>query len=73
MADMDGVFQIEMRGKSGEVVGVMVHIVAVGRLRGAAMATAVMSDDAIALLQEEQHLASQSSADSGQPWLNTIG
>src|ERR1700687_1607784 len=56
MADMDGVFQVEMRRKSGQVVGVMVHIVALGGLSGAAMATAVMGDHAIAMLQEEQQL-----------------
>ena len=56
MADMDGVFQVEMRRQSGQVVGVMVHIVAVGGLGGAAMAAAVMGDDAIAMMQEEQHL-----------------
>jgi len=35
--------------------------------------TAVMGDDAIAVVEEEQHLRVQSSDDSGQPWLNTIG
>src|SRR6266404_1118816 len=56
MADMDGIFQVEMRRKSGQVVGVMVHIVALGGLGGATMATAVMGDHAIAMMQEEQQL-----------------
>ena len=56
MADVDGVFQVEMRRKSGQVVGVMVHIVALGGLSGAAMAPAVMGDHAIAMMQEEQQL-----------------
>jgi len=56
MADMDGVFQIQMRRQSRQVVGIMVHIVAVGGLGRAAMATAVMGDDAIAMMQEEQQL-----------------
>src|SRR5207253_10737480 len=56
MADMDGVFQVEMRRKSGQVVGVMVHIVALGGLSGATMATAVVGDHAIAPMQEEQQL-----------------
>src|SRR5260370_13007331 len=56
MADMDGVFQVEMRRKSGQVVGVMVHIVAISGLSGATMATAVMGDHAIALMQEKQQL-----------------
>src|SRR5580693_6128944 len=56
MADMDGVLQVEMLRKSGQVVGVVVHIVALGGLSGAAMATAVMGDHAIAMVQEEQQL-----------------
>src|SRR5260370_22843153 len=56
MADMDGVFQVEMRRKSGQVVGVMVHIVALGGLSGATMATAVVGDHAVAPMQEEQQL-----------------
>jgi hypothetical protein len=38
------------------LTGVMVHIVAIASLGGASMATAVMSDHAIAMMQEEQHL-----------------
>jgi hypothetical protein len=44
MADMDHVFQTEMRGGSSEIVGVMVHIMAVAGLGGTTMAAAVMSD-----------------------------
>ena len=56
MADMDGVLQIEMRGQRRQVIGVMIHVVAVADLGGAAVAAPVMGDDAIAVLQEEQHL-----------------
>src|SRR5271170_2931529 len=56
MANMDGVFEVEMRCKSGQVVGVVVHIMALGGLGGATVATAVMGDHAIAMLQEEQQL-----------------
>src|ERR1700736_3556528 len=56
MADMDGVCQVEMCRKSRQVVGVVVHIVAVGGLGGATMATAVMGNHAIAMMQEEQQL-----------------
>src|SRR5277367_4384886 len=56
MADMDDILQVEMSHKSGQVIGVMVHIVAIGGLGGASMATAVMGDHAIAMMQEEQHL-----------------
>jgi hypothetical protein len=34
----------------------VIHIVAATRLRGSAVATAVMGYDAVALFQEEQHL-----------------
>ena len=30
MADMDGVLQVEMRGDGREIVGIMIHVVAVG-------------------------------------------
>src|ERR1700730_13156039 len=54
MTDMDGVFQVEMRRKSGQVVGVMVHIVALGGLSGATMATGVIGDHSITMMKEEQ-------------------
>src|SRR6202043_4123082 len=56
MANMDGIFQIEMRCKSRQVIGIMVHIVAVGGLSGAAVPTAIMGDHPIAVMQEKQHL-----------------
>jgi hypothetical protein len=37
------------------------------------MAAPVMGDDAKAVLEENSICVSQSSADRGQPWLNTIG
>ena len=40
----------------GEVIGVMIHIVAVGNLGGAAMASPIVSDHAIAVIQKKQHL-----------------
>ena len=56
VADVNGVFQIEMRRHRGEIVGVVVEIVAAADLAGAAVAAAVMSDDAIAVIEEKQHL-----------------
>ena len=56
MADMDGVLQIEMRGQRRQVVGVVIHVVAVAGLRGAAMAAPIVGDDAIAVVEEEHHL-----------------
>ena len=53
---MNGVLQIEMRGDSREVIRIMIHIVAVGRLRRAPVTAAVMCDDAKAVIQEEHHL-----------------
>src|SRR4029077_12784889 len=50
MTDMDGVAQVEMRRQSRQVVGIMVHIVAVGSLGRATMSTAIVGDDAIAML-----------------------
>ena len=54
--DVDGVVQVEVFDDRGEVVGVVVHVVAVGGLRGAAVAAPVVGDDPVAVLQEEQHL-----------------
>jgi hypothetical protein len=51
-----GVFQIERFEEFGEIVSVSVHLVAVPRLAGAAIAAPVVSDDAIAELAQKQHL-----------------
>jgi hypothetical protein len=56
MADMNGALQIEMRGRCGQVIGIVVHIVTVAHLRRTAVAAAVLRYDAIALIEEEQHL-----------------
>src|SRR6185295_822881 len=56
MADMHGVLEVEMRGQRRQVIGIMIHVVAVARLGGTAMSAPVVSDDAIAVLEEEQHL-----------------
>src|SRR6266567_490087 len=56
MTNMDGVLQIKMRGQSRKVVGIVIHVMAVARLSGPAVASSVMGDDAIAVLEEEQHL-----------------
>ena len=53
---MHRVLEIEMCGQRREVVGVVIHVVAVAGLGGAAMAAPVVGDDAIAVLEEEQHL-----------------
>ncbi len=56
MADVDGLPQIEMLGQGGQVGRVVIHVVAVAGLGGAAVAAAVMGDHPIAVSQEEQHL-----------------
>src|SRR5712692_3898709 len=45
-----------MRGQSRKVVGIVIHVMAVARLGGPAVAASVMGDDAIAVFEEEQHL-----------------
>jgi hypothetical protein len=56
MADVNGVLEVEMGCHRCEIVGIMIHVVAVGDLRRAAMAPAIMGNDAIAVSDEEQHL-----------------
>jgi hypothetical protein len=41
---------------SGEIVGVVIHVVTVSNLSGAAVTATVMRDDAIAVAEEEEHL-----------------
>ena len=56
MADVDGVAEIEMVNHSGNVGRIMVHIVAVRYLARASVAASVDCYDAIAMVDEEQHL-----------------
>ena len=48
--------QVEMLDDRGGVGGVVVHVVAVADLARPAMAAPVMGDDAVALLEEVEHL-----------------
>jgi hypothetical protein len=56
MPNVDCVLEIEMRDHRSGVVSVVIHVVTVADLRGAAMAAPVMGDDAIAPAEEEEHL-----------------
>jgi len=56
MADMHGVLEVEMRRQRGEIVGIVIHVVAVRDLARAAVAAPVVRDDAKAATVEEQHL-----------------
>src|SRR5688572_26912422 len=56
VANMDGVPQIEMGNNCRDIGGIVVHVVAIADLRRAAMAASVMSDHAVTLFDEVQHL-----------------
>ena len=56
MADVDGVLQIQCFHERGEIVGIGVHVVAVPRLTGSAVAAAIVRDAAVAVEAEEDHL-----------------
>ena len=56
VTDMNSVFEIEMPSQLGQVVGVVIHVVAVAALRGPAMSAPVVGYDAITLVEEEHHL-----------------
>ena len=53
---MNGVLQIEMRRHGGKIVRIVIEVMAVGHLAGAAVAAAVVRDHAIAVTEKEQHL-----------------
>src|ERR1700682_1396968 len=56
VADMDCVLQVARFDKSREVVGVGIHLVALPRLAGAAMAAAVMRYAPVAAVGQKHHL-----------------
>src|ERR1700757_3341502 len=56
MSDMDGISEIELLGQLRKIIRIRIHIIAVPRLRGAAMPPPVVRDNAITVLAEEQHL-----------------
>ena len=53
---MHGVSQVEMLDHGGNIGGVVIHVVTVAHLRRAAMAAPVVSDNAVALIKEVEHL-----------------
>jgi hypothetical protein len=56
MTNVHGVLQIKMGGQSREVVGIVIHVMAVAGLGGPAVASSVMGDNAIAMVEEKKHL-----------------
>jgi hypothetical protein len=56
VADVDDVVQVKVLDQAGQVVGVVIHVVALEDLGGAAVPAPVMSDHPVAVVQEEEHL-----------------
>jgi hypothetical protein len=56
VTDVNRVLQIEVGGDGGQVVGVVVHVVTLGRLRGSPVTAPVMCDDTVVASHEEHHL-----------------
>ena len=52
MADVYRVLKVEMQRHSGEVVGIVIHVMAIADLRGTPMPAPIMGDHAIALTKE---------------------
>lgn len=50
------IFKIEMRGQGREIVGVVIHVVALAALGGTAVAAPLVRDDAEAVLEKKEHL-----------------
>ena len=48
--------EIKMGGERRQVIGVIIHIMPAIGLRRTAMTAAVVSDDPIAVIEEEQHV-----------------
>src|ERR1700723_3849189 len=53
---MNRVVQVKVRGYGGQVIGVVVHVVAVGDLRRASVTAAVVGDDPVTVQQEVHQL-----------------
>lgn len=54
---MDGLTEVKLGGERGEIVGVVIHVVPVSGLGRSPMTAPVMSNDAIALIEKEEHLS----------------
>src|SRR6266436_1153083 len=53
---MHSLLEVEMCGQRRQVVSVMIHVMAATRLGGTSMSAPVVGYDAIAVLEDEQHL-----------------
>src|SRR6267143_5147345 len=53
---VDCILQVQLFGEGCEIIGVSIHLVTIPRLRGTTVAPAVVRNDSIATIAEEQHL-----------------
>src|SRR5580700_6373855 len=56
MADMNRILEVEMCGQRRQVVGIVIHVMAVPGLAGAPVSPTVVSNHGISAFAEEQHL-----------------
>src|SRR5580698_2590049 len=56
MADMNRILEVEMCGERRQVVGIVIHVMAVPGLAGTPVSPPVVSNHAKATLAEEEHL-----------------
>ena len=56
MPDVDGLAEVEVCSQLGEVIGVVIHVVALVNLRRAAVPAPVVGDHPVTVMQEEEHL-----------------
>jgi hypothetical protein len=56
MADVHRAAQVQLGSQRCQIIGIVVHVVAVASLTGAAVTASIMSDHPEAAMQEEQHL-----------------
>ncbi len=56
MADVNRILQIEMVGDGLQIVGIVIHVVAIAGLGRASMSAPIMCNDPEALAEEEKHL-----------------
>jgi hypothetical protein len=57
VADMDRLLEVEVLYYSGQVVSIVIHIVTIRDLSRSPMPTTVVGNNAIPMLQKEQHLS----------------
>src|SRR4051812_12450157 len=56
MADVNRILQVEMIRDGLQIVGIMVHVLAVARLSRAAMSAPISRNDAVTFPEEKKHL-----------------